>query len=264
MKTCSKVTVRDLPTERKCMRLFHQIVYGTQSCPFCAQKLLYRLSYAWCPQCRAKIRVKSGTWLVGSKLSFQQLWLLILAWDTKQSPGAVKTLTGVSYTTARRWYSKFRARLPKDNSVLGGVAEVDESFFGRQKFGNQTLVAGLRLRGGPVRLAVINNRGYYELKNFVEPRLAKGSLLLSDAHSGYGGLELLYARETCNHSKGQFAKTAGIENIWSRCKRQLRRQYGAFYPFHLKGLLREWEARHNFPELFTSPEAYLKGCLVPR
>ena len=57
-------------------------------------------------------------------------------------------------------------------------------------------------------------------------------------HAGYAEAESFYPRVRCNQSKGDYGSTAGIDNVWSRCKWQLRRQYGAFYPFHLKGLLK--------------------------
>lgn len=89
-------------------------------------------------------------------------------------------------------------------------------------------------------------------------------MVLTDDLGSYGQLEEAgYTREWDNHSIGQFGKTARIENIWSRAKRQLRYQYRAFFPFLLKGLLREWEARHNHPALFDNPVSYLKTTLVP-
>ncbi len=263
MRTCSRATVRALPKGRKSLRLLHRLTFGTETCPDCAGTLKYRKAYAWCPTCRKKVRAKAASWLKDSKLSPRQLLELLVAWQNKQAPGACVSLLGLSYPTVRRWYARFREHLPEGAGQLDGPSEADESFFGRRKFGNQTLVAGIRARGGQIRLSQIQDRGSFALTGFLLRTLTEGSLLLTDMHAGYAEAEAYYPRIRCNHSAGDYGSTAGIENVWSRAKRQLRRQYGAFYPFHLKGLLREWEARHNEPKLFTTPEAYLERCLVP-
>ncbi len=262
MDTCSTVSVCELPRGRKAERLLHRIVFGREVCPWCSGCLLYRKTYAWGRVCRKKVRPKALTWLRHSKLSAEVLLQLVLAWQRKQAPGACVSLLGLSYPTVQRWYGRCRDHLPDNLPMLDGPTEVDESFFGRRRFGHQTLVAGAKARSRQLRLSVIQDRGSFALTGFLLQALIKGSLLLTDMHAGYGEAEAYYPRICCNHSLGDYGSTAGIENVWSRAKRQLRRQYGAFYPFHLKGLLREWEARHNYPELFTSPTAYLEKCLV--
>jgi hypothetical protein len=148
--------------------------------------------------------------------------------------------------------------------LLDGAVEADESFFGKRKFGHQTIVAGVRQRGGSVRLGMLEDRSGPRLTTFLIARVLKRALLLTDDHDGYLAAEAAgFAREVCVHDKGEFSLTAGIENIWSRCKCQMRRQYGRFLPFYLRGWLKEWEARVNRPELFISPETYLSYCLVP-
>ncbi len=259
----SKTTVRGLPSQRNALRLLHRLTFGTEACPHCFARLNYRKSYAWCKAYRKKIRAKAGSWLKSSKLPARTVLSLLVAWQNKQAPGVCVSLLGLSYPTVRRWYGRFREHLPEAEGMLEGAAEVDESFFGRRKFGNQTLVAGAKARNGEIRLSQIQDRGSFSLTSFLLRTLTKGSLLLTDMHAGYAEAESFYPRMRCNHSAGDYGSTAGIENVWSRCKRQLRRQYGAFYPFHLQGLLREWEARHNLPDLFTSPAAYLERCLVP-
>lgn len=263
MDTCSTSSVRELPRGRKAERLLHRIVFGRESCPHCMGRLFFRKSYAWCRACRRKVRVKAGTWMCQSKLPAETLLALLLAWQHKQAPGACVTLLGLSYPTVQRWYARFREHLPTPSGMLEGPTEVDESYWGRRRFGHQTLVAGARARGGGIRLSVIQDRGSFSLTEFVLRTIVQGSLLLTDAHAGYGEAEHYYPRMRCNHSLGDYGSTAGIENVWSRAKRQLRRQYGAFYPFHLQGLLKEWQARHSEPTLFTNPTTYLKKCLVP-
>ena len=54
----------------------------------------------------------------------------------------MKKATSLSYYTIRKWYKKFRLQLPSDNTGLYGEVEVDESFFGKLRFGKQRLAIG--------------------------------------------------------------------------------------------------------------------------
>ena len=65
---------------------------------------------------------------------------LVLA-ETK-SVGTTVDIVGVSYPTVRRWFRRFRALVPQSTLQLSGIVEVDESFFGKQKYGSQTIVVG--------------------------------------------------------------------------------------------------------------------------
>ena len=93
-----------------------------------------------------KIRPKARTWFRGSKVRYRQLFCLLMAWQTRQSPGSVRLATGLSYTTIHRWYARFRQHLPPDGGeLLSGVVAVDETWFGKQrhsKRGRQTIVIG--------------------------------------------------------------------------------------------------------------------------
>lgn len=190
------------------------------------------------------------------------VFVMVLAWQARTPPGSIVTLTGLSYPTIQKWYGKLREHLPQDTHMLGGIAEMDESFFGKCKHGHQTLVAGARQRKGKIRLRIIPDREEGTLESFLLEHVRTDSRLYTDAFSSYQNVEWYgYAHEVSNHSARQFSGTALQENVWSRAKRHIQKLYGRFHRPYLEGLLREWEARHNFPELFTRPETYLRECL---
>ena len=260
--SCSKYTVLDIPSNRKCQRLLHTIVFGTEDCPACSGPLQYQDAYAWCRPCRKKVRVKAACWLRHSKLSYRQVFILVLSWQQRCTPGDIVTLVGLSYPTIEKWFGVFREHLPRDEGKLGGVAEMDESFFGKRKHGHQTLVAGVREREGAIRLRIIPDREEGTLETFLLEHVRADSKLHTDAFSSYQNIEWYgYAHEVCNHSRRQFSGTARQENVWSRAKRHIQKLYGRFHRPYLELLLKEWEARHNFPTLFTTPESYLRHCL---
>ena len=73
-----------------------------------------------------------ASWLYGMKLSPRQLFILLYCWQTKRSTETSYLLAGVSYTTVRRWFARFRKQLPgssKLTAMLEGVVQVDESYF---------------------------------------------------------------------------------------------------------------------------------------
>jgi transposase-like protein len=253
-----------LPRERQCHTLLFKLAYGSTVCPVCRSKLLFRRRYAWCASCRRKHSAKAATWLRQSNLTFQQLWLLIWCWQQKQTPGSACAIAGVSYPTVRRWFERFRRRLPVSNMQLSGVVEVDEAFFGKQRYGRQTMVVGAIERDTRrLRLQVIPDREQDTLELFLTTCVTRQSLILTDAHAGYSDLEFYgYAHERCNHSLGHFGPTNQIENTWGVMKQALRRAYGKLTVAGLPDILREWEQRHNQPDLFYNPKSYLQQCLV--
>jgi transposase-like protein len=170
-------------------------------------------------------------------------------------------VTGLSYTTIQRWYWRFRALVPADDqqALLSGVVEVDEAWFGKRKFGGQTIVMGAIERDTKrLKLAVITDTEQDSLEGFLETHVTRDSLVVTDCAAGYNGLGFLgYGHEAWNHSKGHFAGTNHIEATWSALKRYLRKLYGCVPTKKIQLVLNEWMARHNNLRLFASPQAYL-------
>ncbi len=258
------------PGNKKAWTIFNKLIFGEQlSCPVSGTSLRsnYRLRYLWCSVCRKKYRYTSyrGSWLYGMKISSAQLYRLLWAWQQRKSIGDTRQLAGISYPTVARWFETFRLNLPKANQILSGVVRVDESYFGRQRFkqGQVLVVGAIDATSNQLRLDLVKNRHRDSLEPFVEATVENGSLVVSDSWWAYEELPLLGClHEQWNHSKGQYAGTNRIEAVWSEMKRHMRRLYNfCLRVQYLPGILREWEARHNLPELFTSPEAYLRKCL---
>lgn len=253
-------SLASLPRERQCHIQLFKLVHGNSRCPDCAGSLLFRRSYAWCRACRAKHNVRASTWFRNSNLPLQTLWALIWCWQRQKGVGNTVDIAGVSYPTVRRWFRRFRALVPQSRLQLSGIVEVDESFFGRQKFGHQAIVVGAIERDTRrIRLQIIPDRAQDTLELFLTSTVARSAHLTTDAHSGYHDLEFYgYSHERCNHSNGHFGPTNMIENFWGVLKRSLRRLYGKLTLADLRDILREWEQRQNQPELFYNVTNYLR------
>lgn len=259
-------SLADIPSEARCKQVVHYLLTNTKSCITCNAVIVWRRNrdYGWCKTCRVKIRPKASTWFRGSKLSYRQLFTVLWCWQQRQSPRTACLVVGVSYTTVGRWYKRFRLLLPSpNNNLLSGIVEVDESFFGKQKYGHQTMVVGAIERDTRrLRLQVIEDRAQDTLELFLTKHIARSSLILTDAHAGYHDLEFYgFSHERCNHSNGHFGPTNNIENMWGVMKRHLKKLYGCIPTRNIELTLREWMARQNSKELFTSPQDYLRFTL---
>lgn len=267
-------SLADIPSESKCKQILYEIEHGGLITCICGNKIIWKdnVAYGWCKQCRKQLYPKAGSLLKNSKLSCRQLFGLIWCWQHRQSPGSVMAALNVSYTTIERWYERFRQYLPPDPmSMLSGVVEVDEAYFGKRRYDNQVIVIGAIERlvdpstnTKRLKLQIIPDTEQDSLELFLQNNVTRNSLVITDCHLGYSDIEWLgYGHETWNHSKGHFAGTNHIEQVWSALKRYMRKLYGNIPTKDMQLILNEWEARHNQPELFTSPEVFLKlvvGC----
>ncbi len=249
--------------EARCKQIGHYLLTSKTICIHCSGKLSWKREYGWCRTCRIKIRPKAQTWLRGSNLRYRQVFLLLWCFQHRQSPNTARLVCGVSYTTVRRWYWRFRQNVPAVLPELSGIVEVDESFFGKQKYGHQTMVVGAIERDTRrLRLQVIPDRSQDTLELFLTSCIARNSFILTDAHAGYHDLEFYgYAHERCNHSNGHFGPTNKIENMWGVMKRYLKKLYGCIPTNQLQLILNEWMARQNQPSWFASPENYLRATV---
>lgn len=256
-----------LPGEAWCKRFVYKQLSGSDACRQCQGHLRFKRGrdYGWCSSCRIKVRPKADSWFRGSKLSYQCLFLLLACWQHRQSPGSARLATGLSYTTVARWYWRFRALVPADDqqSLLSGIVEVDEAWFGKARYGGQTIVmGGIERDTKRLKLGIIPDTEQDSLEAFLESHVARQSLVVTDCAAGYHDLEFLgFSHESWNHSKGHFAGTNHIEATWSALKRYLRKLYGCVPTKKLQLILNEWMARHNNLRLFAAPQTFLQVTL---
>jgi hypothetical protein len=147
---------------------------------------------------------------------------------------------------------------------LAGIVEVDEAFIGRQKYRNQTIVIGALERStGKVVLQTIPAREQGHTDRFILATIQRYSLIHTDAWTGYWHLAEFfgYGHEMVNHSSGSFGPTNRIENVWMRLRAFIRKTVARPWKEHMPRLIREFMARNNHKEWFSSPMNFL--TLVP-
>ena len=166
----------------------------------------------------------------------------------------------LSHVTVRRWYRRFGALIPQERVRLKDIVETDEAFIGRQRHHNQQIVVGgIERHSGQAALRPIPDREQNTLDRFLLWHVKRGSLVCTDAWSGYENIAEFfgYEHEVVNHSMGHFGSTNLIENLWMRLRRFIRKVYHHVWKEHLPRLLKEFQARNNHREAFVSPTSFL-------
>jgi transposase-like protein len=171
-----------------------------------------------------------------------------------------------SYKTAHYMCHRIRAGLMDESfQQLMGIVEVDETFVGG-KAGNRhkdkrnlhqgrgavgkEIVVGAVSRKGNVVARVIANTRASTLHAFVNEAVSeKVSLLCTDQHRGYLGLDRTYPHHSVDHANGQYVvgaiHTQTIEGFWSILKRGM---VGTFHKVSAKYLplyVAEFQFRYN-------------------
>ena len=257
-----------VPTEAKIKAIVRKIVFGDRlRCPHCNSYDVRKIECRfYCKKCRKKFSLTSVSWLSGMRISYTQLWILIVCWQRRMSIPASCELASVSHVTVRRWFRRFQYNLPyeRDNKLWGQI-EVDEAFVGKRRTGNQRIVLGAYERStGHIALKVTTNRAQETTDRFILESIETTSTIYTDAAMCYEGIDSFfgYTHRVCNHSEFVFGPTNHIEAVWSALKRFIRRTYQSVRAYWLPFLVKEFEARTNEPQLFKNPINYLNRALL--
>jgi hypothetical protein len=181
-------------------------------------------------------------------------------WLGKISISQAAFVCNLSETTTRRWYRKFSSLIPEEQIILSGAVEVDEAFIGKKKYFNQAVVVGgIERDSGKISLRALKSREQGQTDRFILDTIHKDSFIYTDAWTGYLHLAEFYGygHEMVNHSEGSFGPTNQIENVWMRLRRFIRKTVTRAWKEHLPRLLKEFQARVNYPNAFTTPINFL-------
>ena len=130
---------------------------------------------------------------------------------------------------------------------LGGVVEVDESFFGARRVKGKrgrgaygkTIVFGIFERDGQVYTEIVSDCSRPTLQGIIRGRVDPSTVVNSDGWRGYNGLvDLGYGHFRVDHSRDEFARGSvhinGIEGFWGMAKVRLAKFKGVpKHTFHL-------------------------------
>ncbi len=142
-----------IPSASKIRSEVRRVVFGKKLfCPRCGSPQVKRSENRYrCRLCRKPFSLTSPTWLKGMKISHQQLWLLLWCWTRKVPLDQTASAAGLSKSTARKWYEKFRDNLPQEKLEevrLSGIVQMDEAYRGGKKRGYSIIGAKEQKQAG--------------------------------------------------------------------------------------------------------------------
>lgn len=150
-------------------------------------------------------------------------------------------LLGLQANTVALFYTKLRQLIienaSRDDELLAGEVEVDESYFGGVRKGKRgrgaagkVPVFGLLKRGGKVFVLPINDASSDTLMPIIRKKIKPDSVVYTDAFRSYNVLDVSeFKHYRINHSRlfaDKHNHINGIENFWNQAKRVLRKYNG--------------------------------------
>ena len=243
--------------------MLRRVVFGKNVfCPKChAKKVLrYEIRYR-CLQCREKFSLLSHTWLSDMKLGYQKFWLLLWCWSSEIPVRQAIALSQLSDDAVRRWYGRFRAKLPEETHILERVVQLDEAFFKNQ----MVLIMGKQK--GTRKLAYDIVSGYpqrHHAGNFLFRKVKPGTKLWTDGGYIYDHVSEWWPVDHTRdiHTKFEFRHTSEIEGVFGNYRTFARRMYHHHRAENLPEYVREFCFRFSSPELFENPLYYLTKTLA--
>jgi transposase-like protein len=263
---------------------------GVVICPICGRNDVSWLKSQKKWQCKSKhskrqFSAKVGTIFEDSPIALDK-WLMA-AWmltNCKNGISSYELASDLGITQKSAWFMLHRLRLamreehdphyPIGNGGNNPV-EVDETFIGgkpknrhskkRSEVGDKkAIVMGMLTRNTrELRAKVIPNVKRETLQAEILKHVGWGSVIYSDQHVGYDGLNKLenFTHKTVNHMTEYVngnVHTQGIENFWALLKRSLNGTYVAVEPFHLDRYVDEQVFRYNNRRNKTDEQRFKK------
>lgn len=236
-------------------------------CPRCSSEDFYWLenrNLLQCKVCRFQTSATSGTIMHRSRQPLR-IWFWAAYLVTTHTPGIsavqLQRQTGLSsYQTAFMILHKLRAAMVREGrEKLWGTVEVDETYVGGpekgvmgRKAGKKAIVVGaVEVRGkkaGRVRLKVVPDVGIKSLTAFVKGNIETGSIIRSDAWSGYSRLSQAgYKHKRMVEGRPERASKIlpHIHRVFANLKTWLLGTHHGVSKQHLQAYLNEFTFRYN-------------------
>lgn len=270
VKISHKQFYRRYPDNESARKQFEEWRWGdTIRCAHCDSTRIsvaknQRMPYR-CKDCRKRFSARVGTVMQHSNLSYH-VWLeaIYIAATSIKGIQSTKLAHDVGTTQKSAWHLGHRIRKAweRDETILNGIVEVDESYFGgkdknkpahkrsgKRGPADKQAVVGMKQRNGDVYAATVPDTTAKTLQSEVAKHIAFGSVVYTDEHHSYNGLDGVYLHESVKHSVGEYvrkqAHTNGVESFWSLLKRGYHGTHHHFSVKHMQRYVGEFAARQS-------------------
>lgn len=219
-----------------------------------------------CRDCRKRFSTKTGTFMEGSKIGYQNwLYAFYLFATNLKGISSMKLHRELGISQKSAWFMAHRLRQAwntRPEEPMEGPAETDTTYMGGKRKNmskrkraaltgrgavGKTAVTGIKdRRTNEVRAKVVPDSKGRTLRGFVTENIQPDATVYTDDAPAYDALP---NRESVNHSHMEYVKgdihTNGIESFWSLLKRA---HVGTFHKLseeHLHRYVGEFAGRHN-------------------
>ncbi len=230
-------------------------------CTRCRGRKIYRIvgKRFRCKRCGYTFHDFTGRWINRLRISYKKWLWMIKLFELDLSARRIAQQTGLSYPTVLKAVNMIRAAIVATSSdasdLLGGVVEMDESYFGGRRKGKRgrgaagkVPVFGILERNGVVKVEAVKDVKARTLLDLTVKTVRRGSIVYTDKFRGYDSLMFCGYRHINLDHKKFFANGKvyinGVEGFWSYAKERLIKFHGISkekFPLYLK----EMEFRYN-------------------
>lgn len=261
---------KQFPTQDACIKHLEAVRWnGTPVCPYCTstkQSPVAKENRYHCNSCNTSYSVTVGTIFHKTRIDLQKWFLAVsLVLNAKKGYSARQLGRDIDVTkdTAWRVFMQIRKALVEQKELMTGIVEADETYIGGKNINRhndkkkphgqggagKTTVIGVLQRDGKVVAQKAKDSTNKTLKKFIGENVTKGSVLATDEHRGYRGMERHFEHLTVNHKKGEYvngvAYTNSIEGFWSLFKRGIVGQYHQISNRYIDKYLNEFCFRYS-------------------
>lgn len=243
---------QDYPTDDACLDKIFKLRYEGLICPTCDDEKQFvrtkgRRSYN-CVCCGFQVYPTAGTIFEKTSTPLLYWFHAIYLQTTTRNGVSAKELErnfNICYKTALRMAHQIKKSMAnKDETMLQGIVECDETFVGGKQYNKhvstrkkEKVISGtshlqpvfgmVTRRDGIVRAKVVDNITADGLRLIMDKEINKSAIIMTDNYRGYKAIGKLYKEhQTVNHETEEYvngsAHTNTIEGFWSMLKRTIK------------------------------------------
>src|SRR5665213_2921736 len=194
------------------------------TCPTCASReriTTRKGGYYRCNRCKLDFTVRTATIFERSHVPLHKwIYAMYLLVTSRKGISSMQLAKEIGITQKSAWFvlQRLREACGNDTTLLSGLVEIDEAYFGgkEKKMGRGTVgkiaVVGMRERGGRTKAKVVSKVDGITLHTTVHENVEGGSEIHTDEHLGYQGLNHYYMHEIVNHGAGEYSRDGVTTN----------------------------------------------------